>query len=444
MKILQISTYDHGGAGKAARRLNTALNMCGIDSSMMVVDKRSDDHKVIEYGSQLSMFALKKQQIYNRLVQTDNMVRRLTNFIIIHTGYMNGACSENIHQNVTELFSNDKSAYKIEDHELVSSSDIINLHWVSRSINYRSFFPAITGKPIVWTLHDMTPFTGGCYYSSNCTKYLNNCGGCPLLGSVANNDISRRVWKSKQRSYRGQLIKVVTPSRWLAECARKSSLFNGIEINVIPNAISTEQYDEKDKNKARKELGITTDKKLILFSASSVTNKRKGMDYLVRALKSLSELKDIAVIIVGEDSKILLKNRRLTTYFTGHISSGSRMADYYNAADIFVLPSLEDNLPNTVMESMACGTPVAAFDVGGVSDMVRDGETGLLAKPLSPEDLCDKIEWMLDHDHEREQMGKNARKIAEVEYSLKVQGERYRSLYNGIMMDINTHTLKKD
>ncbi len=417
MKILHICTQDYGGAGIAAWRLHLGLKSIGVESKVLVLHSFSSDMDIVKFRDDNNILTRQWKKLRRRWVSSEFNSYRDTR-------------PEDV-----EMFSDDRSVYDISKHRLVKEANIIHLHWIAGMVNYMEFFPKVTDKHIVWTLHDMNPFTGGCHYAGDCVKYRGNCHACPQLGSASLNDLSKRIWDRKEKCYKGQRIHVVTPSKWLADCVRQSQLFKKFQADVIANGLSIYTFAEREKQYSRELLGLPNNKVLILFGAQSTTNARKGASYLIKALMLLSNRvsnSNIGLIIFGRGLSTLLKDVEFSVYSLGTIRDELLLSICYSAADIFVIPSLEDNLPNTVLESFACGTPVVGFDVGGIPDMVRPGETGLLAQTRNAEELAEQIKWMIDHSKERKQMGLNARKVIEQEYTLEIQAKHYLRLYESI------------
>lgn len=417
MKILHICAQDYGGAGTAARRLHLGLRSIGVESKMLVLHSFSSDTDIVEF-----------REDNNFLMRQWKKCRRM----LISSAFNS---YRDTRPNGLEMFSDDRSVYDISKHTLVKEADIIHLHWIAGMVDYMEFFPKVINKHIVWTLHDMNPFTGGCHYAGDCTKYRGNCHSCPQLGSASSNDLSKRIWDRKEKCYKGKRIHVVTPSKWLEDCARQSQLFRKFQADVIANGLSTYTFAEREKQYSRELLGLPKDKILILFGAQSTTNARKGASYLIKALMLLRNRVsnfNIGLIIFGGGPSTLLKDVEFSVYSLGTIRDELLLSVCYSAADMFALPSLEDNFPNMVLESFACGTPVVGFDIGGIPDMVRPGETGLLAQTRNAEELAEQIKWMIYHPKERKQMGSNARKVIEQEYTLEIQAKRYQKLYSSL------------
>jgi len=292
--------------------------------------------------------------------------------------------------------------------------------------------------PIVWTLHDMWPFTGGCHYSSDCQKYTESCGVCPVLRSTSEIDLSRSVWRRKDSAWRDVNLTIITPSNWMAKCAADSSLFTERDIRVIPNPINTDVFRaDTDKFVARTSLGLPIDRDLILFGSMDATSDaRKGFAQLKSSLHLLSKAgwgSRAELVVFGAEEPLVKPEFGMRTTYMGNLNDEIMIARLYCAADVFVAPSIQDNLPNTVMESLACGTPVVAFNIGGMSDMIEHEKTGWLSPPFDSNDMAQGIASILsDHDR-RGPMANRARLKAEREYSEKVVANRHLSLYQELL-----------
>ncbi len=314
--------------------------------------------------------------------------------------------------------------------------DIIHLHWVCggflRIESLKKFH-----KPIVWTLHDMWAFTGGCHYDGSCGRYKDACGACPQLGSRRRHDLSRWIWKRKKRAWQGIDITIVTPSRWLAECVKASSLFQRYRIEVIPNGLNIHCFKPIDKKIARDILSLPQDKRLILFGAmDSTTNKRKGFQFLAPVVQVLANNgwhNNVELIVFGSSKPDNPPEFGLKVNYLGQFKDEISLAILYAAADVFVLPSTQENLPNTMMESLACGTPVVAFNVGGIPEMVEHQVNGYLAKAFDTDEFASGIKWVLEDPERFLRLGKAAREKVVKEYAIEVQAGRYLNLYEEIL-----------
>lgn len=306
---------------------------------------------------------------------------------------------------------------------------LVHLHWVAGSLLSIEELAQLR-VPVIWTLHDTWAFTGGCHYAGDCGGFRAKCGRCPQLSSDRDEDLSRAIWDRKRRAYANLNMTIVAPSRWLADVARQSSLFNGRRIEVIPNGLDTEQFRPLDKAAAKAFLGIDPGRKVLLFGAEWLTDPRKGGDLLATALARVDF--PCALLTFGKGTIAVDANPNVTVHAQGTLRDDISLAVMYSAADVFVCPSREDNLPNTVAEAMACGTPCAAFAVNGLPDMITHRVDGWLAKAFDPEDLAAGIRWIATHPHP-EELGRSAREKALREYNLDVMTARYASLYDELL-----------
>ena len=316
------------------------------------------------------------------------------------------------------------------------SPEIINLHWINGGFLQIESLARLR-KPIVWTMHDMWPFTGGCHYSEGCNHYAESCGACPILRSDQGKDLSRWVWNRKSRAWEDIDITVVALSNWLADCARKSSLFGDRPIEIIPNCIDTTVYKPIDKKYARELLNLPQDKKIIGFGALRATSApRKGFHLLLPSLGVVGDSnlgKNVELAVFGASQSKNGANLSLKTHYHGEINDEFTLAAFYSAVDVYVLPSSEDNLPNTVMEALACGTPCVAFSIGGVPDMIDHHENGYLCRPFDCQDLADGILWILENEERREALSKNARQKVLTTYEPRIVGNQYLNLYQKLV-----------
>lgn len=299
-------------------------------------------------------------------------------------------------------------------------------------LDYANAAKLFLGKKVVWTLHDMNPFTGGCHYTGSCRGYLYKCGVCPQLGSLEDEDASANVWQIKDRTFRDLDLAVVTPSKWLGECSSISSLFRRFKHYVIPNGFPLEVFKPLDRDIIRAELGIPENAKVVLFGADS-TNQRKGFRFLIAALKHLYSIDSTSNMILAMFGAVYPDEELecgFPIYNFSYIENEEQMTLLYNAADVFLLPSLEDNLPNTVIESFASGTPVAAFNIGGVPDMIEHGITGYLATPEDAVDLANAITWCIIDAPSK--IRQDCRAVAESYFSLETLANNYLALYKSL------------
>lgn len=333
------------------------------------------------------------------------------------------------------FFSDDRSQHNADVLRQLPVSDVLNLHWVASFIDYRALFRELpVGLSVVWTLHDMNSFTGGCHYDEACGKFQQRCGECPQLGSSSPNDLSSQVWLRKREAFSsrgGRNMRLVTPSRWLADEVAKSSLFSGRAVTVIPYGVDTECFQPRDRQLARQKHGIPTEAKTILFVADSTVERRKGLKILLDAIAGLENSEEYVFLAIGhklEDQRLNQRCRMI-----GYLDDETALSFVYSAADVFVIPSLQDNLPNTAIEAMACGIPTIGSKVGGVPEIVRDGLTGVLVEGGNAQALAGAIGALASDAERRKEMSANCRRIAVQEYALEVQARRYVELYASLL-----------
>ena len=413
MKILHISTKDfEGGAARAANRLHQGLKKINIDSQMLVQTKVSDDQTVIAPQTLL------EKSLANLGGIVDTIPPKLYlrhSQISFSTQWLPDA----IYSRIARL-----------------NPSLINLHWIHNS-HLRIETLAKLKLPIVWTLHDMWAFTGGCHYDRNCGKYVESCGACPQLKSDRDWDLSRWIWQRKSQAWKNINLTIVTPSKWLAECARSSSLFRNIPVEVIPNGLDLQRYKPIDRQIVRSLLNLPQNKQLVLFGAIKATSdRRKGFHLLEAALQSLCQSgwqDKIELVVVGASQSGEPADLGFKTHYLGKLNDDISLAQVYAAADVFVAPSLQDNLPNTVVEAIACGTPSVAFKIGGMPEIIEHQQNGYLAQPYEIEDLAKGIVWLLEDKEKHQKLCHQARAEAEQKFTIELQARRYASLYNRIM-----------
>jgi len=412
MKSLILNTSDlWGGAHIATYRLHRGLINQGVDSTMYVQKKVSDDNTVNGPSEK-----------YNILYG---------NF----RPYIDNIPNIFYKKRIKEKFSSAILPNRSVTHAFDTRYDILHLFWVTDGFMRIESLKKVN-NPVVWTLHDMWPFTGGCHYDNDCGKYIEKCGTCPTLGSASKNDISRKVWERKFKSWKNLNLTIVATSEWLAKCARNSSLFGDLRIEVIPNGIDTERYKPIDKKTSREVYNLPVDKKLILFASLSPTkDKRKGFQFLRPAINKLKQdgaLNDVELVIVGTSKPELPLDLDIKVHFIPRLYDELSQVLLYSAADITILPSIQENLSNTVIESMACGTPVIAFDIGGMPDMIKHEFNGYLAKPFDVDSLSNGITWILNN-LESKKISDNAREYAVTNYKIETVSGKYFKLYQDIL-----------
>jgi glycosyltransferase involved in cell wall biosynthesis len=328
----------------------------------------------------------------------------------------------------------------IVKHPAIKQADIIHLHWINHGFLSPRFLAQLDEleKPIVWTFHDSNAFTGGCHVRYACEHFHKECGFCPLLKKSHKNDISHQTWLRKKKAYSELNCHIVAPSRWMAESIKLSSLMGFRAITVIPNTIETNVFKPYKKAEAKAMLKIPANKFVMMTGfMPSKNDKHKGASYLIDALNDLATRpgvikEDMELVIFGNKENISMPEFPFKTTFLGTISNDEHLAKCYSAADVFITASLEDNLPNTVMEALACATPVVGFNTGGIPDMVKHLENGYIAEYQNSEDLATGIEWLYQDDQAPE-IQKEARKSILMHFSETVIAEQHLELYQSLI-----------
>ena len=413
MRPLLLNTFEiDGGAAIATNRLHKGLRSIGVDSRLLVQSKKTDDTTVIGSSTKIGKAIARLRKHLDRL------------FVWSYRNKGRGLFSP------ANLY--DGLAGKVDE----INPDIVHLFWVAGGFLKIETIKKIK-RPIIWTLHDMWPFTGGCHYDEECGKFIDSCGGCPLLQSINNQDLSRKIWLRKQKSWRNVPIVVVATSHWLADMARASSLFKDKRIEVLPNGLDTDKYKPSDKTVARSIYNFPLDKKLILFSAFDATSdKRKGNQFLVPALEKLSQegwLDMAELVIIGSSEPENPTDFGMKVHYMGRLHDEISQVLLYSAADVVVAPSMQENLSNTVMESLACGTPVVAFNIGGMPDMIEHKGNGFLATPFDFISLAEGISWVLSDDEKHQRLSNRARSLVVERFKLDVVANQYAALYQDVL-----------
>lgn len=323
---------------------------------------------------------------------------------------------------------------------MIQKADIIHLHWINNGFLSVEDIGKLKklNKPIVWTMHDMWAMTGGCHHSRECENYQKQCGNCFYLKNPTDNDISNKVNLRKQQAYNSLDITFIACSNWLAQRARKSGLLGGRRVEVLPNPIDTNTFKPTDKIQAKEKYGLANDSICISFVAADVGNARKGFEYLRKALWLLKEKHadwgdKIKLLVMGEEKTDVNLNMPFDYTFTGYLTDEERIINFYNASDVFVLPSLEENLPNTIMEALSCGVPSVAFEVGGIPDLIDHKANGYLAKYMDVSDLANGIELTILESQNSNKLQTNAREKAVTNYDYKIIAPKVEAIYKSIV-----------
>lgn len=420
MKVTLINTSDAGGGAPAAcLRLLKALRSQQVDAKLLVQYKKTGEEAVVPVVKNL----------WDRLIARINFLYERLPFMFFHER----------DKSVRFAFSSANAGNSIKNQQLIKDADILHIHWTNSGFLSTHDLKELidTGKPIVWTLHDMWTFTGGCHYAGACKYYRNECGDCYFLKDPSPDDISHSGWLRKAAMYSGNKnLTFVACSSWLAGVAKQSLLLKNFHITSIPNPIDTEIYSPKNKLEMREQWGVNPFARIILFGAANINDRRKGISYLVDALNEFThhcpDKGLVEVVIFGKNKHFDTGRLPFKTKSFSVITSQQDLAELYSLADVFVLPSLEDNLPNTVMESLACGTPVVAFNVGGIPEMIDHQENGYLAEFKSASDMARGIYQML-YINGRDEISANARNKVLNTFNNQKVAEQYIDIYNSVL-----------
>ncbi len=417
MRVLIVNTSENtGGAAVAANRLMEALNNNGVKAKMLVRDKQTDS---ITVAALPNTWRLQWHFLWERFVVYFHLRFNRNNLFQI---------------DIANVGSDITSTREFKE------ADVIHLNWINQGMLSLHTIRKIidSHKPVVWTMHDLWPASSICHYARSCRGFEDRCGNCGLLpNGGSRNDLSARVWKRKKAAYGNSSVLFVTCSKWLAGQAKKSGLLVGQKIISIPNTIDTRVFCPMNRETARLAAGLPLDKDLILFVSQRVTDKRKGMDYFIHAINKLveqyPEMKETTgIAILGGQAEELAELLPLPSYPLGYVNDERKIANVYSSADMFVLPSLEDNLPNTIMEAMACGVPCVGFNTGGIPEMIDHQRNGYVAEYKNVDDLAKGMAWvMLEAD--RKTLADEAIKKVTSTYSQHVVAMKYIEAYNQAM-----------
>ena len=407
MKVVHLSTFSsYGGAAIATYRIHKRLLERGIESAMISLYEPDKPMRNVSTVNKGFMYKLRDYIFY-----------RADNYFF----------QRKLKKNALPFSFNYFKRISIKDHPLIKSADVVCLYWVGANFLTAEQIGQIQ-KPIVWRLSDKWVFTGGCHHSGTCIKYQQKCGNCPQLITDEENDFTRKIWKRKNRAWKDQNITVVSPSRWMENEARSSSLLQNKSVIRIPTGVDHDLFQPSDKNSARKYFNINTNKKVVLFGAvNPFKTSYKGSNFFSELVSKLQH-SDIHFLVFGSEQQ----NRHVSlpnVSYLGVINDEKIMATAYNAADVFINPATQDTLPNTVLEAMACGIPCVAFrNSGGVEDVIKHKSNGYLANLGDADDLANGINWIISSNATGE-VSTNARDTILNEFTLDKQVELLLSLY---------------
>lgn len=415
MRVDQLCATTRGGAGGAALDLHRALRGHGVDSRLWSADSPAG-------GETTSAAGAATLPPFPATSWRDRARRRLAKL-------------RQSWQRPCELFSPSARLGATPFPAATLDGELLHLHWVSRLIDHSTFFATLpANRPIVWTLHDVNPVTGGCHYPGGCRAFESSCGHCLLLRRGGPGDVSARSFAEKRLALAGVLdrLHVVAPSRWMAQLVGRSALLGRTaSIQRIGYAVDTEVFSPSCRLAARRALGLPDGQVVLAFGADTFDsrNRRKGLAELVESVRRLRTRTPVAALLFGEGAIPRELSDRLPVRALGFVAERSRLAAAYAAADLFVLPSLEDNLPLTGLEALACGTPVAAFAAGGIPDYVRHDTTGLLAPVGDCAALAAALDKLIDRPEVRRELGAAGRRLVLDEYSPARVAAEHQELY---------------
>jgi len=420
MKVALINTHDtYGGAARSVFRLHRGLRNAGIESTILCLDKRSDDPNAQILSVDNSVESQKLRNDWNRQQQD------------VNSRLVKSHCT---------FFSLPVPGYDISRHPVVLNADVVHLNWVTGILSPDSVGALLdSGKRLVWTLHDQRSFTGGCHFSDGCDEYKSGCAICHFLPSEFAT-LAQASLLHAEKFYDSSNICIVSPSRWLADCARQSRLFSNCRIELIPYGIDTGVYLPIDKSYARFKNGLSAKAFTILFGSVDLAEKRKGGHVLAAALQHCLKEPAIAAAISTANLEFVTFGRNCSgelwpscVKHAGYIGTEEQMAELYSASDVFVCPTLDDNLPNTIIEAMSCGVPVIASRVGGVSDLIEDGKDGWLFNPNDSAMLAEKILTLFKEQIKASKAGLEARLKIQKSFTLSLQADNYINIYKDIL-----------
>lgn len=407
--VLHLSTSDtDSGAGRAAYRLHKGLQSINVDSQMLVRAKFSFDRTVIPEKSLLTKVGPPLSSLPLKLYPRH------------HSG----------------MFSPQWFPEVVSAKAARLNPKIIHLHWICNGfLQIESL--AKFSQPLVWTLHDMWPLTGGCHYADDCRGYTDSCGSCPQLMSNHGWDLSRWIWQRKASKWKKLDLTIVSPSYWLAECAKSSSLLKEFPVKVVPHGLDLEKYKPISQPFAREVLGLPQDRKLILFGASPGTtgHSRKGYQFLQPALQQLSQREwqgSLDLVVFGASQPEKQVDLGFNVHYIGSLKDDTSLALVYSAADVVVVPSVQEAFGQVASEALACGTPVVAFAATGLKDIIDHQQNGYLAQPFDVDDLSRGIIWILE-DGKHSHLRAAAREKAVREFDARLQAKRHLEIYQRLL-----------
>lgn len=408
MRIVHLNALSWGGAARAVLRLDAALRQAGHESVILVPRQIEPGFRTFEPSEKVAATLARRWR--RKAIRRDFEAYRATRPAGV------------------EAFSDDRSEFDADVLAYFPPADVINLHWAAGFIDSAALPGLARIAPLVWTLHDMNPLTGGCHYDDGCGRFVGRCGACPQLGSADEQDLSRQVWERKRRAFGSPELKSLTfvaASRWMAAEVGRSSLLSPFRVATIPLGVDESLFRPYDKAAARKVLGIDADAAVVMFAAD-YASRRKGFALAAEALQGLTGIPRLVLLSVGNDQ---VEVAGATSRILGYVRDDRLLAMAYSAADVFVAPSLQESFGQTIVEAAACGTPTVAFDVGGIADIVVHRETGWLVPRGDVASLREAIRSLVGDTHTLQQMGARARLRVCERFTLQTMARAYLELY---------------
>lgn len=425
IKVLSVNTSDtNGGAARAAYRIHQGVKTLGVDSRMFVKDKQQKDDSIISLGE----FTPK------------NLFFKIFDWVCLKVKNKIQHYKWDKYPNRSKLYLSDSRGTNTFKALEKLDYDVLHLHWINQRFIKLSDLAKVD-KPIVWTLHDSWPFCGVCHYFFDCEKYQTKCTLCPYLNNPSlEKDLSTEVWDEKNNIYKNLKLHIVTPSKWLGDCAKKSTLFKKFPVSVIPNCLDTDVFRPLQENEFSPRWAKISenrlDKTFVLYGAvNAATDKIKGFSNLLSALQILERQgkADFELIVFGADKSDLNIDVNIPIHYVGYVSDTNELVTLYNLASLMVVPSLTENLSCAIMESLSCETPVCAFNIGGNGDMIDHKQNGYLAKEQDDADLANAIIWCLENNKDKT-LSKNARQKVLDNYTIDIVAKQYKRLYESLVV----------
>ena len=424
LKVLSVCTSDSGGgAPRAAYRIHKGVRELGVDSRMFVKNKHSKDANVVS----LDEF-VPHSPIYQAFDWTLNKVKNK----IQHFHWNQYSERENV-------FMSDLRGTDLHGALRKLDYDVLHLHWINQRFISLQDLPK--NKPIVWTMHDSWSFCGICHYFLGCKEYQWQCGCCPFLHSSEAKDLSYKVWKKKAEIYQNLDLHIVSPSHWLAGCAKESSLLRRFPVTVIANCLDVNAFRPLDEKMISPRWRDFQEKRsakpFVLYGAmNAATDKIKGYSILLSAMRLLEQnghADDFELIVFGATKSELSMDLSIPVHYVGYVGNTQELVSLYNLAGVMVVPSLTENLSCVIMENLSCGTPVVAFNIGGNGDMIEHKVNGYLAKDKDDADLAEGILWCLENNADN-RLGRAGREKVLREYTFEVVCRQYKALYESVLI----------